>query len=290
MVKNNMKIAVLSGKGGTGKTLVSVNLASAVKDSIYIDCDVEEPNGHLFFKPHTIVSKQIMVKIPVVDVNKCNGCRKCIDFCKFNALAYVNNKLIVFDEICHSCGGCILFCSEEALSEKAKTIGRVEYGISENVTVITGTLNVGEASGIPIIKNLLSYAKNKNKITFIDAPPGSACTVMESIKDVDYCILVAEPTLFGVHNLHMVYDLVKLFHKPHGVVLNKCVGEENPAEKFCKEKNIKILGNIPFDHELGTMNSNAFIAVRTCDLYKVLFASLLQTVIKEAQHATIVNP
>ncbi|MFA6849392.1 MAG: ATP-binding protein [Selenomonadaceae bacterium] len=285
-----MKIAVLSGKGGTGKTLVSVNLAAAASESIYIDCDVEEPNGHLFFKPDDIVLEQIMVKVPVVDENKCNGCRTCSDFCKFNALAYINNKLIVFDEICHSCGGCVLFCPKGALSEKTKRIGQVEYGTSKNVTVITGRLNTGEASGIPIIKKLLHYVKNKNTITFIDSPPGSACSVMESVKDVDYCILVAEPTLFGVHNLTMVYDLVKLFHKPYGVVLNKCLEEENPAEKFCREKNIKILGKIPFDHELGMMNSNALIAVRNSKPYKVLFASLLQTVIGEVQHETIVNP
>jgi len=290
MEKNNMKIAVLSGKGGTGKTLVSVNLAAAASESIYIDCDVEEPNGHLFFKPDDIVLEQIMVKVPVVDENKCNGCRTCSDFCKFNALAYINNKLIVFDEICHSCGGCVLFCPKGALSEKTKRIGQVEYGTSKNVTVITGRLNTGEASGIPIIKKLLHYVKNKNTITFIDSPPGSACSVMESVKDVDYCILVAEPTLFGVHNLTMVYDLVKLFHKPYGVVLNKCLEEENPAEKFCREKNIKILGKIPFDHELGMMNSNALIAVRNSKPYKVLFASLLQTVIGEVQHETIVNP
>lgn len=290
MEKNNMKIAVLSGKGGTGKTLVSVNLAAAVKNAIYIDCDVEEPNGYLFFKPHKIVSEQVMVQIPVVDENKCSGCRTCIDFCKFNALAYINNKLVVFDEICHSCGGCILFCPESALFEKTKMVGQVEYGTSEAVTVITGRLNIGEASGIPIIKKLLHYANNENKITFIDSPPGSACTVMESIKDVDYCILVAEPTLFGVHNLNMVYDLVELFHKPHGVVLNKCVDEENPAEQFCREKNIKILGEIPFDHELGRMNSNALIAVRTSETYKNLFTSLLQTVIEEVQNETIVNP
>jgi MinD superfamily P-loop ATPase len=290
MEKNNMKISVLSGKGGTGKTLVSVNLAAAASESVYIDCDVEEPNGHLFFKPNKIISERIMVHIPVVDENKCNGCRACIDFCKFNALAYINNKLAIFDEICHSCGGCILFCPERALFEKTKMVGQVEYGTSKAVTVITGRLNIGEASGIPIIKKLLHHANKGNKITFIDSPPGSACTVMESIKDVDYCILVAEPTLFGVHNLTMVYDLVKLFHKPYGVILNKCVDEENPAEKFCREKNIKILGEIPFDHELGMMNSNALIAVRTSETYKRLFTSLLQTVIEEVQHETIVNP
>lgn len=285
-----MKIAVLSGKGGTGKTLVSVNLSAAAKESIYIDCDVEEPNGHLFFKPEYIESEKISIKIPFVDEKLCNGCRKCVDFCKFHALAYINSKLIVFDEVCHSCGGCVLFCPQKALSEKEKIIGEVQSGVSENVTVITGILNTGEASGIPIIKKLLNDTPVGKEITFIDCPPGSACIVMESIKDADYCILVAEPTLFGVHNLNMVYELVRLFDKPHGAVLNKCLEGENPAEKFCTEKDIKILGKIPFDNELGTLNSNALISVRENKKYRDMFSSLLQIVTKEVQHETVINP
>lgn len=287
---NNMKIAVLSGKGGTGKTLVSVNLAAAAKEAVYIDCDVEEPNGHLFFKPEEVTAENIVVKIPLVDDELCNGCRKCVDFCNFNALAYIAPKLIIFDEICHSCGGCTLFCPEKALTEKEKIIGEVQSGISEQVMVITGILNTGEASGIPIIKKLLEDRQLKQQVTFIDCPPGSACIVMESVKDADYCILVAEPTLFGVHNLNMVHDLVKLFGKPHGVVLNKGLEGENPAEKYCIEKGIKILGKIPFDNELGTLNSNAFIAARENKKYQEMFTSLLQIVTEEVQHATIINP
>ncbi|MEA4900886.1 ATP-binding protein [Desulfitobacterium sp.] len=286
-----MRIAVLSGKGGTGKTLVSVNLAAIAKASTYIDCDVEEPNGHLLFKPEGIQEEEIPVKIPKVNHELCNGCRKCIDFCKFNALAYIKNKLIVFDEVCHSCGGCIMLCPEKALIEKEKIIGKVQKGTSNAVTIYTGILNTGEASGIPIIKRLLAEENPEaNKQTFIDCPPGSACIVMESIKDADYCILVAEPTLFGVHNLNMVYKLVKLFNKPFGVVLNKCLEEENPAEKFCLEKNIKILDRIPFDTNLGTLNSNAKIAVRKNKKYRDMFSSLLKTVTKEVQHETITNP
>ncbi len=284
-----MKIAVLSGKGGTGKTLVSVNLAAVADEAVYIDCDVEEPNGHLFFKPVDITSEKISVKIPVVDESLCNGCRVCVDFCKFNALTYINNQLKVFETICHSCGGCTLFCPVKALSEKDKIIGEVQSGSSENVSVITGILNTGEASGIPIIKKLLDAPSGGKEITFIDCPPGSACIVMESIKDADYCILVGEPTLFGVHNFNMVYELVTLFDKPHGAILNKCLEGENPAERFCIDKNIKILGRIPFDNEIGTLNSNARILVREHPKFRELFSSLLQIVTKEARHETIVN-
>ena len=286
-----MRIAVLSGKGGTGKTLVSVNLAAAAKISTYIDCDVEEPNGYLFFKPEDVQEEKISVKIPKVNHELCNGCRKCVDFCKFNALAYIKNKLIVFDEVCHFCGGCIMLCPEKALTEKEKIVGKVQKGTSDQVRIYTGILNTGEASGIPIIKKLLAEKNlEANKPTLIDCPPGSACIVMESIKDADYCILVAEPTLFGVHNLNMVYDLVKLFNRPFGVVLNKCLEEENPAEKFCLEKNIKILSRIPFDNELGRLNSNAEIAVNNNEKYRILFSALLNTVTKEAQHETTTNP
>lgn len=281
---------MLSGKGGTGKTLVSVNLAAVTKTSTYIDCDVEEPNGYLFFKPENIQEEEVSIRIPKVDEKLCSGCRKCVDFCKFNALAYIKDKLIVFEEVCHSCGGCIMFCPEKALTEKEKVIGKVQKGTSNQVTVYTGILNTGEASGIPIIKKLLVENQLETvTMTFIDCPPGSACIVMESIRDADYCILVAEPTLFGVHNVNMVYELVKLFDKPFGVVLNKCLDGENPAEKFCLEKGIKILSRIPFDNELSMLNSNAEIVARVNEKYRHLFSSLLKTVKEEMQYETTSN-
>ncbi|MFA7673764.1 MAG: ATP-binding protein [Clostridia bacterium] len=291
MENRNTKIAVLSGKGGTGKTLVSVNLASVALRSVYIDCDVEEPNGHLFFKPEVNFKRDIYVKMPFINESLCTGCRKCVDFCRFNALAFTKNKPLVFKQVCHSCGGCVLLCPKKAITEKEKMIGKVQKGISGNVTVITGILNTGEASGIPIIKRLLDKdMSDERSPVFIDCPPGSACIVMESIKNADYCILVAEPTIFGVHNLNMVYDLVRLFNKPYGVVLNKCLDGENPAERFCIDKNISILGRIPFDNELGTMNSDAKIAVRENKRYRELFESILEKVMKEVQHETTADP
>ena len=284
-----MKIAVLSGKGGTGKTLVSVNLASVASNSVYIDCDVEEPNGHLFFKPKDIHSENVSVWIPFVEEKKCVGCRKCVDFCKFNALAYIKDTVFVFEEVCHSCGGCVLLCPHSALSERQKKIGEIKKGTSDQVTVMTGILNAGEASGVPIIKSLFKAVKEEDRDVFIDCPPGSACTVMESIQDADYCVLVAEPTIFGVHNLAMVYELVKLFNKPHGVVLNKCLDQNNPSEEFCISMGIKILSRIPFDKDLGLLNSNALIAVKESKQYKELFSGLLAIIGQEAQNETAAN-
>ena len=276
-----MKIAVLSGKGGTGKTLVSVNLASTFETSIYIDCDVEEPNGHLFFKPEEVVAKEVLVKSPIVNHDKCVGCRTCVEFCKFNALAFINQKVKVFDSICHACGGCSLLCPEHAIEEKDKVIGVIESGQSKNVKVITGRLNTGEETGVPIIKELLNLNKQNAVSTVIDCPPGSSCMVMESIKDADYCVLVAEPTLFGRHNLSMVYDLVTLFNKPFGCILNKCIEGENPSEAFCADKNIPIVGRIPFDKNLGAINSNGTIVTRVSDEYSDLFKTILNKIEEE---------
>ncbi len=285
-----MKIAVLSGKGGTGKTLVSVNLAAVANQSVYMDCDVEEPNGHLFFKPENVVEEEVTVAIPTVDNALCTGCRKCVDFCKFNALAYIKDQLLIFDEVCHSCGGCMMFCPEHALTEKPKVIGKVQTGTWKQTRVSTGVLEPGEASGTPIIKRLMALNEGVTVPTIIDCPPGSACIVMDSIKEADYCILVAEPTIFGVHNLQMVHELVQLFNKPYGVVLNKClVGEENPAEMYALEHNINILARIPYDNVLGKLNSNAKIAVVESKRYRDLFTELLFKVEEEVQHETTPN-
>lgn len=297
MVQTSMNIAVLSGKGGTGKTLLSVNMAAASKSATYIDCDVEEPNGYLFFKPEEIVEENVSVKIPEVNKELCSGCRKCVDFCKFNALAFIKKAPIVFGDICHSCGGCSLLCPENAITEKDKVIGKIEKGKSQGIDVYTGILNTGEVSGVPIIEKLLEENRKSSsngevsnniegneKLSIIDCPPGSACIVMESIKDADFCVLVAEPTAFGAHNLEMVYELVSLFGKPFGVVLNKCLDGENPSEEFCKEKGIKILGRVPFEKELGELNSNAKIAARESERYNKLFKNILETVKGEVQH------
>lgn len=275
-----MRIAVLSGKGGTGKTFVSVNLACAADRALYADCDVEEPNGHLFLKPEITGRLPVSVTVPQVDAGKCTACRQCVDFCRYNALAFIKKELMTFYAICHSCGGCILFCPQQALTEKERTIGTIEEGISGDVTVLTGCLNTGEASGVPIIKGLMEKLPGEGTVV-VDCPPGSACVVMESIRKADFCILVAEPTLFGVHNLSMVHELVKLFNKPLGVVLNKCLPGENPARQFCAEHKINMLASIPFDEELGRLNSKGLIAVREDKQYRELFQKLLKTLEKE---------
>ena len=275
-----MQIAVLSGKGGTGKTFISVNLACVIENSVYVDCDVEEPNGHLFFKPEITAKQPVSVSVPEWDQSKCTFCRKCVDFCRYNALAMIKEKLYVFNEVCHSCGGCMILCTQKAITEKPREIGVVKAGKSDDVTVLTGCLNTGEVSGVPVIKALLEKLDGISD-TIIDCPPGSACVVMESIKKADYCILVAEPTLFGVHNFQMVYELVKQFKKPYSAVLNKSIENDNPARKFCEANNIAVLTEFQYDEKLAKLNSDGLIAVRECEDYAEKFRQLLSAV-KEA--------
>ncbi|MFA6866171.1 MAG: ATP-binding protein [Clostridia bacterium] len=273
------KIAVLSGKGGTGKTLVSVNLAALCPNSTYIDCDVEEPNGHLFFRPEILKEKIITQTRPQIDDNKCNGCKKCVEFCRFNALAYIK-KVMVFDDICHSCDGCALVCPQKAITMINEEVGKVHFGKSLDTYVKSGFLKVGKISGSPIISNLLKNIDESN-YTFIDCPPGSACAVMESIKDADYCILVSEPTIFGACNLEMVHKLVNVFHKKFGVILNKYTGTNNPSLNYCLKNNIEIIGKIPYSNEIAKLSSVGKIIVRTNSSAKKSFEDILEKVLKK---------
>ncbi len=277
-----MKLAVLSGKGGTGKTFVSVNLAAAAGKATYIDCDVEEPNGRLFLRPESLTSKTINVKQPAFASEKCMGCRKCVDFCRFNALVYVKTKPMLFSEVCHSCGGCRLVCPSGAISETEKSVGVVECGESGDVHVVTGCMDIGEASGIPIIKAALAEAPSSSELTVIDCPPGSACSVMESVQAADYCLLVVESTAFGLHNFKMVYELVSLLHKPCGVVINKADGKYTELDNFCREYGIPVLLRVPYSEKLARLGASGQIAALADSEYARLFQSLLDDIRKEA--------
>lgn len=277
-----MKISVLSGKGGTGKTFLSVNLAQVAKDSVYIDCDVEEPNGNLFLKVPNPKIDMVDVLVPVVDQDKCNGCKECVEFCQFNALAYVGGELKIFNELCHSCGGCTLLCPQKALKEVERNIGKVESGFSNEIRVKSGELNIGEATGVPIIEKLLeNIDSHKNNV--VDCPPGSSCQVMESIKGSDYCLLVIEPTKFGIHNINLVYELVKLFDIPYGAVINKDMGDSKLAEEFCEKNNINLLYKIPYNEEIGRLNSNGYIVAKENREFRKIFQNILGKIQEEVK-------
>jgi len=282
----DLTIAVLSGKGGTGKTMIAVNLTRAAQQATYIDCDVEEPNGQLFFKP-TITSEQsVYVSIPAVNQDLCNGCRTCVQACAFNALAMIGNHLLVFEDVCHSCGLCTAICPNHALTERNRPIGVVRTGNSGATHFIGGEMLIGESSAVPIIKSLLG--KKTEGLHVIDAPPGSGCLVSESIAQADFCLLVAEPTIFGTHNLAMVHELVKLMGKPCAVVLNKTQGGNNPSEEYAKANDLVILQSVPYVEELAMISSEGKLAYDERRRYRDLFDTLLSNVMKEANGAS--NP
>ncbi len=272
-----MKIACLSGKGGAGKTLTAVNLAAAAGRSVYIDCDVEEPNGRLFLKPEKTKEKTVYTLLPEFHTDLCTGCKKCVDFCRFHALVYIKEKPMVFSEVCHSCGGCRMVCPEDAITEKAKPVGILEFGKTREIRVVTGILNLGEASGVLVIRDALKQAGEED-VVVIDCPPGSACSVMESVMDADFCILVVEPTAFGFHNFKMVYELVSLLKKKCGVLINKQDIPYAPLESFCRENEIPILARIPFDPQIAALAAEGKVISWEMEEMHNIFTGILRQI------------
>lgn len=277
-----MKIAVLSGKGGAGKTFVAANLAAAAGPAVYVDCDVEEPNGRLFWQPEEVSCTAVNTKLPSFDSEKCIGCRKCVNFCRFHALVFLKDKPMLFPEVCHSCGGCDLVCPAGAVTEQDKEVGHLEIGKRGEVSVVTGVLNPGEASGVPVISAALEQGKKLGKTVIVDCPPGSACPVVESVSKADRCVLVAEPTAFGFDNFCMVYELVRLLGKPCGVVINKMDEPYPPLEDFCQQQNLPILARIPYDPKVAASVADgkilAFQDADTMELFRQILDQIGGTV------------
>ena len=271
-----MRLGILSGKGGAGKTLVAVNLAVTAGHAAYVDCDVEEPNGRLFLQPEEVICQEVSAPLPAFDAASCIGCRKCVDFCRFHALVFVKGVPMVFPEVCHACGGCAAVCPAGAVRETGRPVGSVECGHRDGVTVVTGILNLGEASGIPVIRAAQQTGIDSGEdLTIMDCPPGSACSVMECVEKCDQCLLVAEPTAFGFHNFKMVYELTRLLEKPCGVVINKMDSPYEPLEQFCREHGIPVLMRIPFRRRLAELAAQGRIVCLEDDEAADMFRELL---------------
>lgn len=255
-----MNLAILSGKGGTGKTFVSTNLAVAAGKAVYVDCDVEEPNGRLFLRPENVETTAVSTPIPSFDPERCTGCRACVDHCRFHALVFIKGAPQLFTEGCHGCGGCLRNCPSGAIREIKRPIGQVEEGTRGELSVITGEVNLGEASGVGVIQAAIRQGKAHEGLHILDCPPGSGCAVLDCVSKSDKCILVTEPTAFGFHNFRMVHELCTLLGKPCGVVINKAEGEYAPLEDFCRETHTPILARFPYSARLAMLGAEGRLA------------------------------
>ena len=257
-----MKIAVLSGKGGTGKTFVATNLAYSIKNVAYVDCDVEEPNGKLFFNTPVLNSIPVKRLIPSFDKNLCNGCRKCVDNCHFNALIYILNRPVIFKEICHACGLCKQVCPCKAIKEIPENIGVVNTRLYEHVKVIEGILNIGQVSGVNVISKAKEIGFKEADNIIIDCPPGSGCSVIEAIKDVDYCLAVTEPTSFSFENFKIIIALAQYLNKPVGIIINKYVEDYEPLIEYCNANKLNVLAKIPYSNNIAKLSGDGKIVAK----------------------------
>lgn len=266
-----MNIGVLSGKGGTGKTLISTNL-SLKMGATYVDCDVEEPNGFIFLKPENIKSKHVYVDNPLVDKEKCILCGKCVNFCEFNALAKTK-EIFIFEKLCHSCGGCKIVCPTGAMDYKKRSIGSIDEGLSGDIKCIRGILDVGEVMAVHLIEEVIRGLDKE--LNIIDCSPGTSCNVVASLENLDYAVLVAEPTEFGLHDFKRAIELCRIFNVKHGVIINMVIDEDNIISRYCKDNNIRVLSIIPFDKDIARAYSRGEM-ISEIDKYKCIFTDLIK--------------
>jgi len=271
-----MIISVASGKGGTGKTLVATSLALSLKDRCrvqLIDCDVEEPNDHIFLRPVITGREAVCIPIPRVDEAKCTFCGKCAEVCAYHAIVVFPKNVLIFPHLCHGCGACSYLCPEKAITEEGKEIGVVESGHADGVTFVQGRLNVGEAMPTPVIRKVKERV-NHEGISIIDVSPGTSCPVVASIKGSDFCLLVTEPTPFGLNDLILAVETVKKLEVPCGVVINRSGAGDNGVEEYCCKENLPVLLTIPLDTEIARLYSRGVTLVEGMPQWKAKFTEL----------------
>jgi MinD superfamily P-loop ATPase len=249
-----MIVSIASGKGGTGKTTVAVNLALALSHVQLLDCDVEEPNVHLLLKPKVNQVEPVYVSVPRINEGLCDHCGRCAEFCEYNALFVGVDKVLVFPELCHSCGGCAIVCPKHAIVEEKHQIGRIKMGIAGGAEVVYGELEVGEPMPVPVIREVKKQI-DRNKNVILDSPPGTSCPVIETVRDSDFCLLVTEPTPFGLHDLKIAVQVLKSMKIPFGVVINRAGVGDKKVYEYCKEEHTPILLEIPFQRRIAELYS-----------------------------------
>ncbi len=275
-----LKIAIASGKGGTGKTTVAVNIAATLASlgqrTAYLDCDVEAPNGHIFLKPVIQKEKTTSIPVPAVDRKLCDGCGDCGKVCQFSAIVVVNKTVLPFPELCHGCGGCSLACPLDAITEKDREIGIVEIGRADSIDFISGRLNIGEAMSPPLIRAVKNEMP-KSGIVLIDSPPGTSCPVIEAIHGVNFVLLVTEPTPFGLNDLKLAVTTVKELSIPFAVVINRWGLGDDKVERYCSDEKIDVLARIQDDRTIAELYSRGELLVKVSKSMLKKYRDLVNT-------------
>jgi MinD superfamily P-loop ATPase len=270
-----LKIAVASGKGGTGKTSVAVNLALSLGGVQVLDCDVEEPNAHILLRPEVEETIPVELLVPRIIEDRCDYCGECARFCQYNALFVVGETAMVFPELCHSCGGCSIVCPRDAIVEEPRQIGRVLKGSAGDIDLVYGEINVGEPLSVPVISAVKKHIREGSTV-ILDAPPGTACPVVETVHGTDFCLLVTEPTPFGLHDLQIAVEVVRELGVPMGVVVNFAGIGDRGVYDFCEKRDIPIMMEIPFDRRIAELYSRGTPFVAAMPEWKKRFMDLVE--------------
>jgi len=283
MKKNKIDIAISSGKGGTGKTFIATNLAKVLSEKQgkvrYLDCDVEEPNGHLFLNPVIEKEENVNLIAPVeVDQQKCINCGKCAEVCQYNAIAVVKNKVLIFKELCHVCGGCTIACPTNAIIEKERKIGVVKEGMSGKIEVYYALLETAEGGMSPrLVKKVKEYSGKG--INILDSSPGTSCPVVETVKDVDLCILVTDPTPFGINDLKLSVDMAREIGIEPVIIVNRAEYRDDALKEYCLEEQLDIIGEIPDERRIAESYSRGELAVEKFPELKKIFKNLADKIL-----------
>ncbi len=276
-----MKIAVASGKGGTGKTTIATNLAVALSSNgqkvQYLDCDAEEPNGAIFLKPEFEVTEDVTVGVPEVDLEKCTGCGKCGQLCQYSAIISVKDKVLVFENLCHSCGGCMEICPENAIRETPRKIGVGQYGMAGDVLFGHGELQIGAIQTPAMISHIKKRVR-EDAINILDVPPGTSCPVIEAVKDVDFVVLATEPTPFGLNDLKLAVDMVRKLELPFAVAINRSDMGDGSVKDYCQQEGIEVILDIPNDRKIAEAYSQGVLMIDSIPAYKERFLELFEAI------------
>ncbi|MFZ7125382.1 MAG: ATP-binding protein [Desulfobacterales bacterium] len=269
-----MIISIASGKGGTGKTTIATNLAVSLQGDVQLlDCDVEEPNAHLFIRPDMQDAETITTPVPEVNMDKCSFCGKCAEICQFKAIVVLGNTVLPFHELCHSCRGCVLVCPEDAIAEIGRELGTIERGRRNGLEFVHGRLRVGEAMSPPLIRKVKECIRPE-AVAIVDAPPGTSCPVIAAMKDADFVLLVTEPTPFGLHDLELAVGAVRTLGIPSGLVINRSDLGDDRVKRYADREGLPVLMEVPFERRIAEAYSRGDLLVEVFPEWRERFQRL----------------